>query len=368
MRQALIMTTAHSIEDTRVVGRQAVSISKVRPLVLFACHLDARASPFGLSTRIFPKKPGRAARLKSVVRFVRASRSEDPSIAHLHDPELFLAAPILQRLGHKVIVDLHEDYPKQLIHHPGVPRFLRRPATKLVTQLIRSAADAADHVIVASPEIAETLGTSSTVIYNYPPRHESGEPPSQAAYGARPTCVVSVGTNTVERAFLEIVDAAASLASERQIRSVIAGPIFRSTANEKADSVESALIQFPGRLDRTEVQSLLDEATVGLCLLHRSPQYEEARPTKLFEYMLAAIPIVGADFGPTAELIEQIGCGIAVDPTDAGAIARAVEYLHDNRDKAWEMGQRGRAAVTERWTWEVEEQKLQRVYDALELC
>lgn len=78
--------------------------------------------------------------------------------------------------------------------------------------------------------------------------------------------------------------------------------------------------------------------------------------------MGAGIPVVVSAFPGWVRIIEQHKCGVAVDPTDAGAIAAAIQWLLEHRDQAAGMGQRGRLAVLEQYNWSSAERVLVDLY------
>jgi glycosyltransferase involved in cell wall biosynthesis len=78
--------------------------------------------------------------------------------------------------------------------------------------------------------------------------------------------------------------------------------------------------------------------------------------------MSVGIPVVAADYPQCRRIVESAGCGVVVDPTDPRAIGEAVGRLAARPDLAAEMGERGRAAVAERYSWEAEEKRLLAVY------
>lgn len=85
--------------------------------------------------------------------------------------------------------------------------------------------------------------------------------------------------------------------------------------------------------------------------------------TKIFEEMLAGLPVVCTDFVLWREFVDRYHCGICVDPQDADAIASAVWYLLDHPEEARQMGENGRRAVKEEFNWNVEERKLLALYE-----
>ena len=82
----------------------------------------------------------------------------------------------------------------------------------------------------------------------------------------------------------------------------------------------------------------------------------------MFEYMAAGIPIIASNFPLWCEIIEGNDCGLCVNPLDPAAIARAIDDLVTNREKAKRMGENGRKAVVSRYNWPAEEKKLLAFY------
>lgn len=75
-------------------------------------------------------------------------------------------------------------------------------------------------------------------------------------------------------------------------------------------------------------------------------------PTKLFEYMAAGKGIVASDLGQIGEVIEDGKTGLLVPPDDAGALAGAISRLLGSPSLSREMGERARATVLGRYTWQ----------------
>jgi glycosyltransferase involved in cell wall biosynthesis len=121
-------------------------------------------------------------------------------------------------------------------------------------------------------------------------------------------------------------------------------------------------VEFLGYIDHDSLPTLLNGVQAGLVVLHPVPQYPEAYPVKMFEYMAASIPIIASDFPLWRQIIQEAGCGLLVDPRDSRAIARAIEYLLTHPTEAALMGKQGRHAVESFYNWEYEERKLLQLY------
>lgn len=79
------------------------------------------------------------------------------------------------------------------------------------------------------------------------------------------------------------------------------------------------------------------------CVVHLrdSPLFRTVIPSKIFEAMVARRPIVLGIRGETAEIVEEAGAGICVEPEDAAAVVEAVARLRRNRDEYRSMADSG---------------------------
>jgi glycosyltransferase involved in cell wall biosynthesis len=77
------------------------------------------------------------------------------------------------------------------------------------------------------------------------------------------------------------------------------------------------------------------------------------------------LPIVASNFPLWKDLIDDIGCGITVDPLNVDAIAEAITWILDHPAEAAAMGERGRRAVLEKYNWDTEAQRLLALYQKL---
>jgi hypothetical protein len=121
-----------------------------------------------------------------------------------------------------------------------------------------------------------------------------------------------------------------------------------------------------GQLNRSDVAKTLARCKIGLVTLFPTPNYVDALPVKLFEYMAAGIPVIASDFPLWRQIVEEAQCGLLVDPQDATAIAHAINHLLTHDDEARQMGLNGQQAVLNRYHWDFEAQKLLALYRQLD--
>ena len=91
-----------------------------------------------------------------------------------------------------------------------------------------------------------------------------------------------------------------------------------------------------------------------------------ALPNKLFEYMMAGVPVVASDLPAMAEVIKQSGCGVTVDPYDPRAIAKAIESFAPGTPVHEEARRKGLDAVRGTFNWTSEKHTLIALYASLD--
>lgn len=364
-----VLTSVHPAFDVRIFHKECRSLARAGYPVTLIAPIDESRDIEGVQLRCFPRYSSRVQRLvKGLAAMYRAAKEEDADVYHFHDPELIPVGLLLRASGKQVIYDVHEDLPKTISYKSYVPKWLKWPLQATVKILEEWSARSMSGVIAATKPIAARFSEIPrvTVVHNYPLLEEfvASEENSESEWG---NYVVYVGARiTSGRGAQEMVQAMGLLPARLDIRLKLAG-VFDPP---KLPQILSALpgwerIVHLGVLGRTEVAQMLRHARAGLVLLHPEPNYLNAQPVKLFEYMGAGIPVIASDFPVWRNIVESAGCGLLVDPLDPAAIADAIEYLWNRPAEAAEMGRRGQAAVRARYNWSIEEQHLLRFYGGL---
>ena len=164
--------------------------------------------------------------------------------------------------------------------------------------------------------------------------------------GARPAdcLVLYAGTHGISHALPKVADAAALLAGQ-PVRFAFVGDgsdkprLRRRVAELRLDNVTLAAAVPPD-----QVPALLDAADVCLVPLRDVPLFATFIPSKMFEYLAAAKPVIGSVAGEAEQILREAGA-VVVPPEDSGALAQAIAALAADPPRREALGRRGRAYV-----------------------
>lgn len=111
-------------------------------------------------------------------------------------------------------------------------------------------------------------------------------------------------------------------------------------------------VGFYPQVDKAVVMSALSMVDAGFFVMHDLPIYRfGVSLNKLYDYMSASVPIVGA-YDSCNDPIREAGCGLSVRPNRPEQLASAFEKMVSlDEDCRKEMGKRGRAYLQENFEY-----------------
>jgi glycosyltransferase involved in cell wall biosynthesis len=360
------ITTVHSPFDPRILERECRSLADSGYDVTVLAPHDGNGSYAGVTIRGVPGARGRLSRMTSTTRHIlKAALSERADVYHFHDPELLPVGVILATLGKRVIYDAHEDVRNDILTKHYLSRPARYGLAGLAATVELAAVATLAGVVAATPVIGSRFPIEkTTVVQNFPRLEEFPLP--EIPYAERPNQFIYVGSVTAVRGGKEMLDALARISEELAVRLVLAGRITPPAFEETLRSHPAAgRVDFRGWSDPKTLPSLFQSVRAGLVVLHPTQGYLDSYPGKMFEYMAAGLPVIASDFPLWREILSPARAGLLVDPLDPNAIADAMRWILENPCEAQAMGQRGRAAVEQRYNWQREEKKLLGLYARL---
>ena len=149
------ITTVHPAKDVRIFYKECVSLANagfdVTLLVLNGVSEQAQGvNIIGIQ---HPFK-GRIDRIRNAPQIALiAAKKVDAAIYHFHDPEFLRVALQLKKIGKKVIYDVHEDVPRQILAKYWIPPILRQLTSFVFEKFENYVASRLDNIVTATPFI-----------------------------------------------------------------------------------------------------------------------------------------------------------------------------------------------------------------------
>jgi len=366
--RVLHITTVHPPFDTRIFHKQAKTLARAGYEVVLIAQHDGDEMVDGVKIVALPKPRNRFARIFGLTwRAFHLSLRERADVYHFHDPELLPIGVLLKIFTRaKVIYDVHEDVPEQILTKHWIPLLLRRPLAGVFNAFEKLMARVLDAVVVATEGIAEKFAQlKPIVIHNYPDLGMLPNPSTRRGEGNEKVLVYVGGISKI-RGAIEMVKALEHLNPAWDIRLDLLGKFEPPDLEQELQALPGyQRVRFLGWLPWSAAWKHAQITFAGLVLFHPAPNHTNSLPNKLFEYMAAGLPVVASNFPLWKEIVEGNRCGITVDPLDPKAIAQAIEYLLTHPEEARRMGENGRRAVEEKYNWEKEAEKLLALYKEL---
>ena len=359
------LTSAHADGDVRIFHKECASLSSEGfETSLIVPNTESRKEKgVQIISFVSEHKSRRERMTKTVARVLEEAIKVDADVYHFHDPELLKIVKKLRQLGKKVVYDVHEDLPRQILSKHWIPKLLRKAISIYTEKYENRIAKKCDGIVTATPFIRDRflkINKNTVDINNFPILEELL---MDFEYMDKTEDLVCyVGGITKTRGIHEIVKSL----NGKDYSLLLAGKFLEENLRDTVITYDGwGRVEELGFLDREGVKEVYKKAKVGLVTLHPIINYIDALPVKMFEYMAAGLPVVASDFPLWRSIVAGNKCGLLVDPLNANDVARAVEELIANPEQAKEMGLNGKKAVIEQYNWQIEKEKLIKFYNRL---
>ncbi len=156
-----------------------------------------------------------------------------------------------------------------------------------------------------------------------------------------------VGTLGLAHGLEVVLDAARELRGDERFHFVLMGDgAERPRLEQRAVAAGLGNVTFIGRRDHAEALALLGAVDAALVVLRDDPVFRTVIPSKIFEAMAMARPIVlGVGGEAHRVVVDECRCGVAFAPGDAAGLVDCLRQLADDAELRAALGRRGREAV-----------------------
>lgn len=358
------MTSVHAPEDVRIFKKECVSLAKAG----YDTYLVEQGETYDKNgvhiIGVGTQENSRFARMfKMTKRVYEVALKVDADVYHIHDPELLPYGLKLKKKGKKVIFDSHENTSQLILEKKYIPRILRAGISKAYKRYEKRICNKLDAIIYVSPNVRKqfkVLNKRAVLIANYPLLADNAMPDfinRNIFFGGM--IIPAWHHEDVIRAIEDIHDVSYTLC----------GAVSEGYLNQLSLLKGWSKVNYLGRISHERVYEELANSFIGLAIAEPAPNtnWNEGTlgVTKLFEEMMAGLPVICSNFELWKKVVEENNCGICVNPGKVEEIKNAIIKILNNKKLAKTMGENGRRLVEQKYNWSVEAAKLIELYKQL---
>lgn len=290
-----------------------------------------------------------------------------PDAYHAHDLDaLWPAVRAARRLRRPLVYDSHEFWIEQssLVNRPLMRSFWSLLERHLIKRV--------DRVITVSQSIAESLTTryglgGVVILRNFPLFREKVQSDlirETLDLPANRPIVLYQGGFLTENGLREQIEAAAGFGDAALVL-IGDGPSEKALKEQVRAGGLQDRVFFIARVPFHQLHDYSCSADLGLCLIKGAGKsFYYSLPNKLFEYMMAGLPVVASNFPEMQRVVSKTDTGVTIDPTDIDAIRQQVtELLSDDKRRA--ACSQACLDAAQHYNWEREAGQLTDLYSTL---
>ena len=366
------LSSMHPANDKRVHYKEAVSLVKAGFTVTHICPdpdgdrmLDGvRVVTFGGQRSIL----GRLARLK---RLYDMAVAENADVYHCNEVDSWMVGVALKILHRKYLIFDSHEIPSHDFAETRVPPLLRPLVIFCLRILFRLMLLFTDKIVLAKRSADldfRKTRVPKVLVQNFSDPDVTTSVAANTNDGS--ITVIHLGAINKMRGWPQML-AALKLTQNKNIKLRVIGQFGDNSQDEFLQSAKDMgladRVIFEPWIPYNEVFTALKQCDIGIILFQPVMlSFTHALPHKLFDYMLAELPVIVPDFAlEVAEIVSTSKAGILVDPTDINKVAQTLDHLASNPALRLQLGQQGRQAVLETYNWQTEKKKLVAMYEEI---
>ena len=158
--------------------------------------------------------------------------------------------------------------------------------------------------------------------------------------------VAYVGTHGMSHGLEVVLDAAERLRGFSEVQFILVGEGARKKDLE-AEARKRGItnVHFLPEQSCERARAILMAADAVVVPLRKLPLFQITVPSKLFEAMAAAKPVLLGVYGEAQRIVEQASCGYVYEPENGAALTHTISLLLQAPDRGRSLGEAGRAYV-----------------------
>ena len=308
-------------------------------------------------------------------------KKNDINFLHIHD--IRIAEAVFQankKYKLKVVLDLHDNIPENMRFYPHLRKFPGKYIISPKKWKIKESEfiKKANKIITVSPNFAKDIIDKNNIEKEkmiLVPNTVRKSFFKEAIYSdvikekyLNKYVVLYLGDTNIRRGLLTAIRATEFLSKQIvNFKLVIVGQnTTDSILKEETKKLNlESFIDFEGWQDVSLFPSYIVASNICISPLYRSIQHDVAYANKIFQYMSFGKPIIVSNAIAQKEIVERVHSGLVHQEKNKDDFSSKVLELYQNKEKAEELGKKGKQFIENEFSWEVTSQALVKLYNEL---
>ena len=173
------------------------------------------------------------------------------------------------------------------------------------------------------------------------------------------------GNHGVAQGLPSVMEAAHLLRGQEDVSFLFVGegPVKQQLLDMKERKNLDNVLMLP-QVPIEEISDYINACDVMLVPLAKDEIFSSFIPSKMFDYMACAKPIILAVDGEARAIMEEAGAGVYVEPDNSGALRDTIIELRERPQPLARMGERGREYVLKHYLRDTQAEKLEGILSA----
>lgn len=267
------------------------------------------------------------------------------------------------------VLEIRDLWPESIL---AVGALSNKRIISVLERLERFAYRKADAIVVVTQafakQIGEKIGSQEkiTVVKNganltlFTTNNAASTVPEPAVEALRGKVVVSyVGTHGMAHGLDKVLDAAEKLLSRENIHFLFVGDgAERENLQTMAAMKQLKNCTFTGQLPKSMMPYIWEISSICLVVLKKRKTFESVIPSKIFECMAMAKPMILGVEGEAASIVQQAAAGLCVEPENVEELVDAIVCLAEDQVLRDAMGAVAELYVREHFDREKQAMKM----------
>lgn len=353
------ITSMHDWNDDRIFERAAAGLASLGHEVYFVAPADKDFINSGVHIKAIPKRSRIGKHILGPRDAYNRMKTIEADIYHFHNPNMMWLMMKWAKKGHRVFIDIHENYEARVEKLP-IPSVFKSKAINTYRKIENNFCKYYSGVTVVTESMKKKISPSGApilVVDNVPYLFKLNQIQLSKSKYKQPTIITS-GSNTSARNCMKAVEALPYIVEQiPEVQMLFVGrfqpEIFEHELHKRAKELGVAKhLKTEGMLPWLENFERISKAHIGCVFYEDNLNNRFTLPNRLYEYMYCGLAVLGEDFPEVRAKLDKSKSGITVNSSDPLSIANGAICILKSQEILNSFGQNAKLAVEKSFNFE----------------